>query len=72
MPKKLHLTLLNHFLQESCKYSLNIGLRGGVYVITCGHYLHFDCFIEFMSQENQEVSRLTLLLRLKIFYLNSF
>lgn len=31
-------------LQESCKYSINIGWKGGVYAQMCGHYLHFDCY----------------------------
>ncbi|KAK7479151.1 hypothetical protein BaRGS_00029592 [Batillaria attramentaria] len=35
--------LLNHFEEPSCNMSCNIGWEGGVFVTTCGHYLHLDC-----------------------------
>ena len=39
-------TKLNSFygLKSSCKYSISIGWKGGVYAQICGHYLHFDCY----------------------------
>lgn len=35
--------LLTHFEEPSCNMSVNIGWEGGVFVTTCGHYLHLDC-----------------------------
>lgn len=41
--KRLDL-LKDNYDKESAKYASNIGWKGGIYVQTCGHYLHFDCF----------------------------
>ena len=41
--KKRVKTLREAFSFDSCRYSVNIGWKGGVYAQMCGHYLHFDC-----------------------------
>lgn len=46
------------FDETSWLSSLNIGYEGGVYVHTCGHYLHLDCHKQYLqslrSQQRQQ------------------
>jgi E3 ubiquitin-protein ligase UBR3 len=50
--------LRQHFDESSWLTSLNIGYEGGVYVHTCGHYLHLDCHKQYLqslrSQQRQQ------------------
>ena len=50
--------LRQHFDEGSWLSSLNIGFQGGVYVHTCGHYLHLDCHKQYLqslrSQQRQQ------------------
>ena len=50
--------LRQHFDETSWLSSLNIGYEGGVYVHTCGHYLHLDCHKQYLfslrSQQRQQ------------------
>ena len=50
--------LRQHFNESSWLQSLNIGYEGGVYVHTCGHYLHLDCHKQYLqslrSQQRQQ------------------
>lgn len=50
--------LRRHFDEASWLSSLNIGFEGGVYVHTCGHYLHLDCHKQYLqslrSQQRQQ------------------
>jgi E3 ubiquitin-protein ligase UBR3 len=50
--------LRQHFDEASWLTSLNIGYEGGVYVHTCGHYLHLDCHKQYLqslrSQQRQQ------------------
>lgn len=50
--------LRQHFEEASWLSSLNIGYEGGVYVHTCGHYLHLDCHKQYLqslrSQQRQQ------------------
>lgn len=50
--------LRQHFSEPSWLLSLNIGYEGGVYVHTCGHYLHLDCHKQYLqslrSQQRQQ------------------
>lgn len=47
-----------HFDEVSLLSSFNIGFEGGVYVHTCGHYLHLDCHKQYLqslrSQQRQQ------------------
>ena len=47
-----------NFDESSWLSSLNIGYEGGVYVHTCGHYLHLDCHKQYLvslrSQQRQQ------------------
>lgn len=45
------------FSLSSCKYSLNIGWKGGVYAQMCGHYLHFDCYTSYKKTLDDTLSR---------------
>ena len=50
--------LRQYFNESSWLLSLNIGHEGGVYVHTCGHYLHLDCHKQYLqslkSQQRQQ------------------
>uniref|UniRef100_A0A0N8E404 E3 ubiquitin-protein ligase n=1 Tax=Daphnia magna TaxID=35525 RepID=A0A0N8E404_9CRUS len=50
--------LRQHFDESSWLTCLNIGYEGGVYVHTCGHYLHLDCHKQYLqslrSQQRQQ------------------
>lgn len=45
------------FTPDSCKYSINIGWKGGVYAQMCGHYLHFDCYNSYKKSLEENINR---------------
>jgi len=45
--------------KESCKYSINIGWKGGVYAQMCGHYLHFDCYNSYKQTLDEQTNLFT-------------
>jgi len=45
------------FSIDSCKYSINIGWKGGVYAQMCGHYLHFDCYNSYKKTLDEHLTR---------------
>jgi len=47
----------NSFALTSCKYSINIGWKGGVYAQMCGHYLHFDCYTSYKKTLEDSLAR---------------
>lgn len=47
------------FSLDSCKYSINIGWKGGVYAQMCGHYLHFDCYNSYKQTLDEQVNHFT-------------
>lgn len=45
--------LTEAFSISSCKYSINIGWKGGLFAQMCGHYLHFDCYNSYKQTLDQ-------------------
>ncbi|KAI0233528.1 E3 ubiquitin-protein ligase UBR3 [Lamellibrachia satsuma] len=41
--------MLEHFNENSCLLSVNIGWEGGVHIQTCGHYVHLDCHRSYLE-----------------------
>ena len=46
------------YSNESCKYAVNIGWRGGLYTQICGHYLHFDCYSSYKRTLDEQQQQL--------------